>query len=254
VAIGFMIVLAAWIGVDLLMRTLLDDSSGEIGPWNTIACVDQPTARTDSGEVSITIVQTSSRCTTAEACTTAISSCENRPSGSASQTGSPGDFLITCVSEAASGADGGGQVTPGGRGEAICAEGNQNCNTTLLQSLGLSEAQAQIMSCVAVTESGGVASICSGTGPCGTFQISRADWRRYSPSVPGCAESDFGGNLTAAQNNGSCNARVMVQMVNSSRGYQPWTGQMSGQGPWNPYARGCVNTHGNAADSTNRGF
>jgi hypothetical protein len=56
VAIGFMIVLAAWLFVDFLMKTLLDDGQSEMGPWNTIACVDQPNAITKPDSVDIKIV------------------------------------------------------------------------------------------------------------------------------------------------------------------------------------------------------
>jgi hypothetical protein len=147
---------------------------------------------------------------------------------------------------------GDGLVIGGPRGVAQCAEGNEVCSVEALQGLGLSATQANIMSCVAITENSGRAVGCSGTGPCGAFQISRADWRRYSPQVPGCTEDNFA-NLTAAQNNGSCNQRVMAVMVQSERGYQPWTGQLNGV-PWNAAARRCVQEYSTAGDGTNRGF
>jgi hypothetical protein len=56
VTIGFVIVLAAWLLLDLLMKSLLSDSDQGLGPWNEIACVDQPEARTDPGELDITII------------------------------------------------------------------------------------------------------------------------------------------------------------------------------------------------------
>jgi len=36
VAVGLMIILGAWIGVDTLMKTVVDE--GKIGPWNSIGC------------------------------------------------------------------------------------------------------------------------------------------------------------------------------------------------------------------------
>lgn len=128
----------------------------------------------------------------------------------------------------------------GRRGVAQCPDGNPNCSISYLQSLGLTATQAQTASCIAMTENSGNAVGCSGTGPCGTFQISRGDWNRYAP--PDCRPSNFGGNITAAQNNASCNARTMVVMV-EDRGWQPWTGNMPGQAPWNPAARTCVNNY-----------
>lgn len=134
----------------------------------------------------------------------------------------------------------GGASTGGSRGYAQCMAGNTNCDVTTLVSLGLSERDANIMSCIAITESSGVSNKCSGTGPCGTFQISKTNWRQYAPT--GCSAADFGGNIIAAQNNASCNARTMVIMVDAL-GYQPWTGNMPGEGPWNPYAQTCVRNY-----------
>jgi len=48
VAIGFVIVLTAWLLIDLLLKTLLGDGEVAAGPWNTIACINQPTADTNS--------------------------------------------------------------------------------------------------------------------------------------------------------------------------------------------------------------
>jgi len=42
VAIGFVIILSAWLLIDLLMKTLVGEGMSEVGPWNRIACVDQP--------------------------------------------------------------------------------------------------------------------------------------------------------------------------------------------------------------------
>ncbi len=263
VAIGFMIVLAAWLAIDLLMRTLLDDSSGEIGPWNRIACVSQPAATTVPGRVVIT--RDAQRCVSVDDCAAQAQACESGPrQGSAAVTGAGANLEVTCTYNTFQPTEGDGAlVTAGGRGEALCAADNPNCNQAFLASLGLTETQATVMSCIAVTENGGGASGCSGTGPCGTFQITRTNWRAYTEGAnadyPECAASNFGGNLTAAQNNGPCNARVMTSMVRDN-GYQPWTGANTNpndnvpDGPWNRYARGCVNTHSNAADSTYRAF
>jgi hypothetical protein len=252
VAIGFMIVLAAWLFVDFLMKALLDDGQSQMGPWNTIACVDQPTARTDPGEVSITMVQTTTSCYSTDDCATKAAECNSRNDASSEVVGTTGSLAVDC-----SYTDTTGRVTPGGRGEAQCAPENTNCNVAFLSSLGLTDAQANVMSCVAVTENSGGAVGCSGTGPCGTFQITKTNWRIYTEGSnaehPQCSASNFGGDIEAAQNNGPCNARVMASMVRVS-GYQPWTGAHSGQAPWNPYARGCVNSHSNASDSTNRAF
>jgi hypothetical protein len=56
VAIGFVIVLAAWLLLDLFMKSLLSDSQQGLGPWNQISCVDQPVATTDPGWLNIQIL------------------------------------------------------------------------------------------------------------------------------------------------------------------------------------------------------
>ena len=40
-AVGFMIVLAAWILIDLGMKALVESDS-DLGPWNSIQCIIQP--------------------------------------------------------------------------------------------------------------------------------------------------------------------------------------------------------------------
>lgn len=132
-----------------------------------------------------------------------------------------------------------GAQTGGGRGVAQCADSNPNCSVAYLQSLGLTPAQAQAMSCIAITENSGGAVGCSGTGPCGTFQITKTNWRDLAPAS--CRAEDFGGDIEQAQNNGECNARVMVSLVHRD-GYQPWTGHHNGV-YWNPAARECVKNY-----------
>jgi len=98
VAIGFVIVLAAWLLLDLFMKSLLSDSEQGLGPWNQIACVDQPVARTDPGRLNITIMSSDEgACTTAAECAELQSRCEGRPDGSANLTGNPGNFQVECT-------------------------------------------------------------------------------------------------------------------------------------------------------------
>lgn len=145
-------------------------------------------------------------------------------------------------------------ISNGPRGVAICDDYNPTCNTSFLTQLGLPQHEAVAMSCVAMTENAGRAVGCSGTGPCGTFQITKTNWNTYAPA--GCRASDFGGNIVAAQNNAQCNARTMVAMVNEE-GYEPWTGLCNTPGgcnvgtkheiaygqPWNSAARRCIQNY-----------
>jgi len=264
VAIGFVIVLSAWLLIDLMMRSLLaEGGSGAIGPWNRISCVAQPQTSTIPGRIVTT--QNAQTCVSVDDCAARALACESGPQqGTAVVTGAGASLEVTCTYNTFQPTNGDGAlVTAGGRGEALCAPDNPNCSQAFLASLGLTETQATVMSCIAVTENSGGASGCSGTGPCGTFQITQTNWRAYTEGAnadyPECAASNFGGSISSAQNNGPCNARVMTSMVQDS-GYQPWTGANTNpndsvpDGPWNQYARGCVNTHSNENDTTYRAF
>lgn len=57
VTIGFVIVLSAWLLIDLLMKSLLSDGNTAIGPWNQVQCVAQPVARTDPDFIKIEIIK-----------------------------------------------------------------------------------------------------------------------------------------------------------------------------------------------------
>jgi hypothetical protein len=127
--------------------------------------------------------------------------------------------------------------TPGSRGTTQCATGNQACSSDALEAQGLTAAQAATMSCIAVTELGGQSVGCSGTGPCGTFQISQANWNQYASSQ--CGKGTGGEALIRWQNSATCNAQTMVTMVGAN-GYQPWTGNNNGVA-WNTAASACVN-------------
>ena len=50
VIVGYLIVLAAWLIIDTIMRALLSDQiEAQIGPWNSIECVDQPDPPSEVG-------------------------------------------------------------------------------------------------------------------------------------------------------------------------------------------------------------
>ncbi|MES2202859.1 MAG: pilin [Patescibacteria group bacterium] len=148
----------------------------------------------------------------------------------------------------------GGGISGGSRGYAQCMTGNTNCDVGTLAGLGMTQTQANVMSCIAVTELSGNSVGCSDTNACGAFQITRGNWTKYAPS--GCTAADFGGNITAAQNNVQCNQQVAIALMNANPNnpYQPWTGTCnspSGCGgtaygqPWNAAASTCVKNYAN---------
>ena len=121
------------------------------------------------------------------------------------------------------GSDHSGVADPGTGGPLPqCSEGNDACSVSALQQAGLTEQQANVMSCIAMTESSGIPSWGphsdrnpgSGSTACGTFQITGSTWRDVAPA--GCA------NHRLCCTNAEHNKQAMVSLVRT-RGYQPWT-------------------------------
>ncbi len=135
----------------------------------------------------------------------------------------------------------GGGVTSGSG--AQCASGKSACSPAALQAVGYTPAQANAMSCIAVTESSGNPQTPnSSSGACGTFQILQSNWNNPNYHGPGCSSA-------TSCNDAACNAQTARIMFNQS-GYQPWTGvyppgsivdgqNLSGQ-HWNANAVSCV--------------
>ncbi len=70
VVIGLVILLAGWLVIDTVLKTLLDDSTeSEMGPWHTIECVTQPTLTTTPPTTPVTPVTPVTPTTPAAGCT-----------------------------------------------------------------------------------------------------------------------------------------------------------------------------------------
>lgn len=112
-----------------------------------------------------------------------------------------------------------------------CAVGNTACNVSALQSVGFSQAQANVMSCIAMTESSGnptARTTVPGSTACGTFQITRTTWTSAARGSCG----DFS-NCT----NATCNMQVAQSLVQRS-GYRDWTCK-----DCNAKAQACINKY-----------
>ncbi|MCA9368439.1 hypothetical protein KC887_09395, partial [Candidatus Kaiserbacteria bacterium] len=122
-------------------------------------------------------------------------------------------------------------------GTTQCYTNNGACSVAALMAAGLSSQQANIMSCIAMTESSGIASTPpynvthpgSNSSACGTFQITRTTWNRYATGA--CAN-----HATSCQN-AQCNMQVAAQLVQSN-GYRDWTCPNC-----NSRAQGCINAY-----------
>lgn len=208
--IGMLVILGAWVTVDFIMKTLYDPTtafSGEnFGPWNSILKSNgDDYCIKEQDPVALT-------------------------SGSWSiVTGAPG----TMTSSVAGGV---------GVAKGLCSDSNTSCSVKVMQAEGITTAQAQAMSCIAVTESaGGANKGNSGTGAQGLFQITGTNWS--NPKF-------HSGNCSAATSrlNDACNRQAAVLMF-KNQGYQPWTGMCHSSGGcgnvrngqyWNPNAVACV--------------
>jgi hypothetical protein len=207
--IGLLIVLCSYLLVDSIMKELYDPSTAKFGPWNSILAG-----------------------TSAEDCLSPV----------ASPGGLPGvTAALNTGSSASTGSTNSQQSTvPAGNGKggtAQCSPSNTACSVSALESAGLSAAQAQAMSCIAVSESSGNPNTPdSSTGACGTFQITNrpGNWSNPAFHTGSCS-------VNTSCNDAGCNMQTAIIMV-QKQGFQPWTGinPKTGQ-PWNPTAVSCVN-------------
>ncbi len=131
----------------------------------------------------------------------------------------------------------GGVAANGGGGGVQCAKGNTACSVDALAAAGMTAVQANIMSCIAMTESSGNASIPpynqthpgSNSSACGLFQVTKTTWSTAAKGS--CA--DFS-NCT----NAACNTAVAQTLV-SKNGYRDWTCPGC-----NTKAQGCIDKYG----------
>jgi len=203
--VGIVVILCSWLVIDFVMKAIYNPeatfSGVNIGPWNDIL---------KSSGNDYCIKQTTPQAITSGALDIATS------------------------------------VTPGtsssvGVAKGLCADGNTSCSPSVMKSEGLNDAQANAMSCIAVTESGGGSNKgASGTGALGLFQITGQNWAisKYHKSPCSTASSRL---------DDACNRQAAVLMFKYS-GYQPWTGMCKQQKCgnvsygqyWNPNAVACV--------------
>lgn len=150
-------------------------------------------------------------------------------------TGNTGD---ACLNVAGALEQSGGQTIPGvvsggvvySGTTAQCSSSNLACSPAALQSAGFTQTQANVMSCIAVTESSGVFNTPpyntthpgSNSTACGTFQITQTTWNKYATG----ACSSFSSCTDPV-----CNMQVAQKLV-ANNGYNDWT---------------CANCNSNAA-------
>jgi hypothetical protein len=126
-------------------------------------------------------------------------------------------------------------VIGGGRGPgAQCAAANITCSVDALVAAGFTPRQANIMSCIAMTEStGNPLAINRQSGACGTFQVLRSTWESVRNRPPGCESFSQCTNY-------NCNVAIARELVGRSRTeFSDWTCPNC-----NSRAQACINQYG----------
>jgi hypothetical protein len=261
--IGYIIVLSAWLVMDYGLRALLvEGTAAQFGMWNQISCVDQPVSNTvevvqqevvyipidgslgtlpgwtfvgggnpggsggggsDSGmggggtqgayTAPCTVITAGPSGQSAYSCVTQQTQCTQAggiPSVNAARN------AVTCNP---------GQVVTGGGGTggSLPQCTNSFCSVSALMRAGMTSREANVMSCIAMTESSGNPNIGpynernpgSNSSACGLFQIVRTTWNANNP----------GGNCSNHADscrNAYCNTQVAVRLVRSN-GFSDWT-------------------------------
>jgi Type IV secretion system pilin len=254
IIIGYLIVLSAWLVIDYGLKALLD--TGTFGVWNEVKCEQQQVAISSDpmmlkwSEPAFSLFGVEGWTTTGVSGAPATAVCETIAAG---PMGTP---IVSCVGKKADCQSAGGVPTVSADGKTVtcnraqnmtggvtvgplpqCSASNGACSVSALMAVGLNSIQANVMSCIAVTESSGNPSIGpynlrhpgSNSSACGTFQIVGSTWR--ATAVGSC--SDFS-NCT----NAHCNAQTMAALVHQN-GYRAWTCPGC-----NNRASACVNKYG----------
>ncbi len=132
---------------------------------------------------------------------------------------------------------GGTPPVAGGSG-VQCSPSNSACSVNALKALGYTDTQANVMSCIAMTESSGNPNTPpydqthpgSNSSACGLFQIVRTTWKANATGA--CS------NFETSCKSAVCNAQVARTLV-SRNGYSDWTCPSC-----NAKAQGCINKYG----------
>lgn len=167
VAIGFVIVLTAWLLIDLLLKTLLGDGEVAAGPWNTIACINQPTATTKEGNL-----------------------------GTFEQVRLFIDFPTVDTSRGTA-FNTGGSIDPtilAGVANISAPEADQAIATAAAQA-GLNARQVRNMQALMRVESGGCRTLVSPVGALGCMQIMPGTAAQYDPALRGLSSEEVSRKL-----------------------------------------------------------
>ena len=239
VLIGFVLLLTAFLIVNTILGVIINGPDrANLLNWQEIECIrpNAPTL-TDQGEPEFQALDIfvenndgwyrgvytendipATRCSSADACAAAVQACTEAGLSAVYDNQIPG--IVECALPPGGTNSGGGNYTGA---LAQCSPSNTACSVEALRAAGYNESQANIMSCIAITESSGNPSVGpynerhpgSNSSACGLFQITQTTWNTYRPSGS-C--SDWRSNCQ----NAACNRQVALTLVRNN-GYRDWT-------------------------------
>jgi len=192
VAIGFTIVLSAWLLLDLFMKSLLSDSEQGLGPWNEIKCVDQPVARTDPDRLDIRISEVS--------LPGYLSDGSRGTAFQPGQTSFTQADLATVAGLSAQEADALIEV----------AAANEN----------LSPEQARNLQALMRVESGGCRNVVSPVGALGCMQVMPDTARQYDPALRSMSDSQVRAQLLTQEYNIALGTQIYADLYDKLGGQE----------------------------------
>ncbi|HWB34047.1 MAG TPA: transglycosylase SLT domain-containing protein [Candidatus Paceibacterota bacterium] len=220
VIFGFVITLGSYLLVETVLHSIL--SADYWKGWNQVVCTTEAqragTTASNSKNISDLINEVLPPAQPITSVTSVVTDCgsgtymdEKGKEGCYSSSGQYlGEPTVKTVS------------SPGGSGGVQCPSGDSACSVSYLQSIGYTSAQANTMSCIAMTESSGNAyTPNSTTGACGTFQILQSNWNKSSLHSGVCSSA-------TSCNDPTCNAQAAYNLsqsrINSGQSpYSDWT-------------------------------
>ncbi len=130
-------------------------------------------------------------------------------------------YKLNQASPGITGVNANGTVVSTNGSTSLCSSSNTACSPSVLQAAKFTATQANVMSCIAVTESSGIPATPpyntthpgSNSTACGLFQITQTTWNKYASG----ACSSFSNCMDV-----TCNTQVAKVLV-SSNGYSDWT-------------------------------
>ena len=217
-AFGFVLALCSWLIVNTVLYTVLDHNQYPNSSWFHIDCSSAPrqvannigTVLANHLGIAPPVVNTAT--TPSYACDTKAGYALTTINGTQVCINEAGKKVTPTITQAFSGGSG-----------VLCSNSNLACSPQALVSQGnVSQARANAMSCIAITESSGDPSqVNKSGGACGTFQVLPSNWNNPALHSGNCSSN-------VSCNNAECNMQTAIALGNARKAsgqsyYSDWT-------------------------------